>query len=191
MYRAKAEGTARHAVFDARLHTEVRARLELEEGLRKAIEEGTLELRYQPIVRTGSGAVGGFEALWRWEVDPAELVRIADASGLIAPLGRYVLREAARRAAEWDVVISVNVSARQLRDESFAASLEDALEQSGADARAPAARGDGAGHGRRTPTARCTRCSTYGSGSACGPTSTTSAGERPPCASSIAFPAMR
>jgi EAL domain-containing protein (putative c-di-GMP-specific phosphodiesterase class I) len=89
-------------------------------------------LRYQPIVRTDTGAVGGFEALWRWEVDPSELVAIADASGLIAPLGRFVVREAARRAAEWDVVVSINVSARQLREDGFAASLEEALELSGA-----------------------------------------------------------
>jgi predicted signal transduction protein with EAL and GGDEF domain len=132
MYRAKAEGTARHAVFDAQLHTEVRARLELEEDLRRAIEDETLELRYQPIVRTASGAVGGFEALWRWEVDASDLLRIAEASGLIAPLGRYVLREAARRAAEWDMVVSVNVSARQLRDESFPGALEAALAEAGA-----------------------------------------------------------
>jgi diguanylate cyclase (GGDEF)-like protein len=131
MYRAKADGLD-HAVFDGAMHRQVRARLQLESELREAIERERVELRYQPIVRTDTGAVAGFEALSRWAVDPAELITVAEASGLIVPLGRFVLAEAARRAAEWGVTVTVNVSARQLRDPGFAAALEDVLAMTGA-----------------------------------------------------------
>ena len=92
------------------------ARLDLETDLRRAIETETLQVLFQPIVRTVSGEICGFEALCRWEVEPREFVAVAEETGLIVPLGRYVLREAARRAAQWDVCVSVNVSGRQLAD---------------------------------------------------------------------------
>jgi diguanylate cyclase (GGDEF)-like protein len=130
MYRAKADGLD-HAVFDGAMHRQVRARLQLESDLREAIERKHVELRYQPIVRTDTGAVAGFEALSRWSVDPAQFVAVAEASGLIVPLGRFVLAEAARRAAEWGVAVTVNVSARQLRDPSFAGALEEVLAETG------------------------------------------------------------
>jgi diguanylate cyclase (GGDEF)-like protein len=132
MYRAKADGSA-HAVFDGAMHRQVRARLQLESDLREAIAAERVELRYQPIVRTDTGEVACFEALSRWAVDPAEFVAVAEESGLIVPLGRFVLTEAARRAAEWDVTVAVNVSARQLRDPGFAGALEAALAASGAE----------------------------------------------------------
>jgi diguanylate cyclase (GGDEF)-like protein len=132
MYRAKAEGKARHAVFDARMHRHVLARLDLETDLRRAIESETLTVLFQPIVRTVGGEICGFEALCRWEVEPHEFVTVADETGLIVPLGRYVLREAARRAAEWNVCVSVNVSGRQLADAGFTAMIEDALAETGA-----------------------------------------------------------
>ena len=87
---------------------------------------------FQPIVRTVSGEVTGFEALCRWEVDPSEFVMVAEETGLIVPLGRYVLGEAARRAAEWNVCVCVNVSGRQLADPGFTAMVERALAESGA-----------------------------------------------------------
>ena len=132
MYRAKAEGKARHAVFDAHMHRHVLARLDLETDLRRAIETETLQVLFQPIMRTVSCEVTGFEALCRWEVEPREFVAIAEETGLIVPLGRFVLREAARRAAEWDACVCVNVSARQLADPGFARMVEEALAQSGA-----------------------------------------------------------
>ena len=132
MYRAKADGKARHAVFDARMHRHVLARLDLETDLRRAIESGTLQVLYQPIVRAVSGEICGLEALCRWEVEPREFVAVAEETGLIVPLGRYVLREAARRAAEWGVCICVNVSGRQLADPGFTRSIEEALAGSGA-----------------------------------------------------------
>ncbi len=132
MYRAKAEGKARHAVFDAHMHRHVLARLDLETDLRRAIETQTLQVLFQPIMRTVSCEITAFEALCRWEVEPREFVAIAEETGLILPLGRFVLREAARRAAEWDTCICVNVSGRQLADRGFTRSVEEALAQSGA-----------------------------------------------------------
>ena len=132
MYRAKAEGKARHAVFDAHMHRHVLARLDLETDLRRAIEAETLQVLFQPIVRTDTGEIRAFEALCRWEVEPQEFVTVAEETGLIVPLGGFVLREAARRAAEWDTCVCVNVSARQLADREFTSSVEEALARSGA-----------------------------------------------------------
>jgi diguanylate cyclase (GGDEF)-like protein len=132
MYRAKAGGKARHAVFDAQMHRNVVARLDLETDLRKAIENRTLQVLYQPIVRTTTREIAGFEALCRWDVEPRDFVAIAEETGLIVPLGTFVLGEAARRAAEWRACVSVNVSARQLADPGFADAVEAALRTSGA-----------------------------------------------------------
>jgi diguanylate cyclase (GGDEF)-like protein len=132
MYRAKAAGKARHAVFDAHLHRSVLARLDLETDLRRAIESESLQVLYQPILRTATGEIAGVEALCRWEVEPKEFVAIAEETGLIVPLGRFVLREAARRAAQWGICVSVNVAGRQLADPGFAAAVETALAASGA-----------------------------------------------------------
>jgi diguanylate cyclase (GGDEF)-like protein len=132
MYRAKAGGKARHAVFDAPMHRNMVARLDLETGLRKAIETADLQVLFQPIHRTTTGAIAGFEALCRWDVEPREFVAIAEETGLIVPLGEFVLGEAARRAAEWGICVSVNVSARQLADPGFEAAVERALRGSGA-----------------------------------------------------------
>jgi diguanylate cyclase (GGDEF)-like protein len=131
MYRAKAEGKARHAVFDAQMHRHVLARLDLETDLRRAIETESLQVLYQPILRADTREIAAFEALCRWEVEPSEFVAVAEETGLIVPLGRFVLREAARRAAEWGVCVSVNVSARQLADPDFATAVEDAIREAG------------------------------------------------------------
>ena len=131
MYRAKAEGKACHAVFDAHMHRHVIARLDLETDLRRAIESESLQVLFQPIVRTVSGEVTAFEALCRWEVEPRQFVSVAEETGLIVPLGRFVLRQAARRAAEWSACVSVNVSGRQLADPEFARTVEQALADHG------------------------------------------------------------
>jgi len=132
MYRAKAGGKARHAVFDAQMHRRVLARLDLETDLRRAIEAESLQVLFQPILQTATREIAGFEALCRWEVEPSEFVAMAEETGLIVPLGAFVLREATRRAAEWGVCVSVNVSARQLAHPGFTAAVEDALRRSGA-----------------------------------------------------------
>ena len=121
MYRAKAEGKARHAVFDAQMHRQVLARLDLETDLRRAIEArdaaGPLPAdrahRDRPRSPASRRSAAGRSS-------PHEFVAMAEETGLIVPLGRFVLGEAARRAAEWDVPVSVNVSARQLADPGFA-----------------------------------------------------------------------
>ncbi|HWT26128.1 MAG TPA: EAL domain-containing protein, partial [Solirubrobacteraceae bacterium] len=132
MYRAKAAGAGGYAVFDEGMHRAVRARLHLEAELRRAIRDERIDLRFQPIFRTGDGAIAGFEALCRWAVDPSEFVPIAEESGLIVPLGRFVLEEAARRAAEWGRPVAVNVSGRELRDPQFVTAVEAALRAGGA-----------------------------------------------------------
>ena len=100
MYRAKADGKGRHAVFDAEMHEQVMRRLDLEGDLRSAIEDGALEVAYQPIVQAATGRIVGFEALvplaatasrprsWRWPTRP----------GWPIPLGRQVLRDRVRAA---------------------------------------------------------------------------------------------
>jgi len=148
MYRAKAQGGARHAVFDQAMHERVMARLELETGLRRALEQGELRVLYQPVVETATGRIAGFEALCRWTdrdgraVEPRDFVAIADETGLILPLGRFVLSEACRQLAVWrahprgkELSMSVNVSGRQLADPGFVQLVADSLAEARLDPR--------------------------------------------------------
>ena len=149
MYRAKADGKGRQAVFDARMHQQVMRRLDMETELRRAIENRALEVAYQPIVQAATGRIAGFEALCRWPdgaggfVEPSEFVPIAEETGLIVPLGRWVLQEAAGRLAAWrrtpagaGLTVGVNVSHRELADPGFVLALEEALSASQLDPRA-------------------------------------------------------
>jgi diguanylate cyclase (GGDEF)-like protein/PAS domain S-box-containing protein len=146
MYRAKADGTGRHAVFDAAMHANVVRRLDLEGELRRAIEERRLQVAYQPIVQAATGRIAGFEALCRWpdgqggHHDPADFVPIAEETGLIVPLGGWVLRAACAQLAAWrrlphgaGLTMGVNVSRRQLTDPDFEAGLRDALDTAALD----------------------------------------------------------
>ena len=127
MYRAKADGKGRHAVFDAAMHEQVMRRLDLEGDLRTAIERGSLEVGYQPIVQAATGRIVGFEALGRWpHGEPAEVLALADETGLAVPLGRQVLETAARSSRSGascpsgaGLTIGVNVTARQLGEPGF------------------------------------------------------------------------
>jgi diguanylate cyclase (GGDEF)-like protein len=125
MYRAKDSGRARCQVFDREMHTTVMAQLRLESDLCKAVERNELVLHYQPIVAVKDGALIGFEALVRWNhperglVQPGEFISIAEETGLIRPLGRWVMTEACRQLAEWtalrpDLSMSVNLSPLEL-----------------------------------------------------------------------------
>ncbi|MCO8270664.1 EAL domain-containing protein [Actinoplanes sp. TRM 88003] len=126
MYKAKSAGGSGYAAYDPEMLSGLVARLELEADLRVALERNQLKLHYQPTVDLGSSEVIGFEALARWMhptrglIPPAEFIPIAEATGLIVPLGRWVLREACRQAVEWSqagdgrpVKMAVNVSVRQ------------------------------------------------------------------------------
>ena len=144
MYRAKADGKGRHAVFDAAMHDQVMRRLDMEGELRAAIEDGALEVVYQPIVQAATGRIVGFEALCRWpNGEPAEVLAMADETGLAIPLGHQLLRTACAQLADWrelprgaGLTIGVNVSARQLGEPGFVAMLIQILHETGLDPRA-------------------------------------------------------
>jgi diguanylate cyclase (GGDEF)-like protein/PAS domain S-box-containing protein len=146
MYRAKAEGTGGHAVFDAEMHAQMLRRLDLEDGLRRALEAGTLQVAYQPFVQAATGRIAGFEALCRWPDgqggfhDPADFLPIAEETGLVVALGAWVLQAACAQLAEWreeacgaGLTMGVNVSRRQLLDPAFGDVLADALASAGLD----------------------------------------------------------
>jgi EAL domain-containing protein (putative c-di-GMP-specific phosphodiesterase class I) len=147
MYEAKAHGRARHAVFDTTMHTRAVTRLAIETDLRRAIDNDQLELHYQPIMWLQGNKIVGVEALVRWRrpdgtlVPPGEFVPVAEETGLIRPIGRWVLHEACRQLASWrsdlpqaaGLSISVNVSARQLQDATLIEDVESALRETGLD----------------------------------------------------------
>ena len=144
MYRAKDQGRDRHEIFRTDMRTSVLERLQIENDLRLAIERAELTLRYQPIVATSDQRIVGVEGLIRWEhptrglISPAEFIPLAEETGLIVPIGAWILQEACRQAARWDrsypqrppVYISVNVSARQLTIDLLD-TVSRALEESG------------------------------------------------------------
>ena len=142
MYRAKELGKARCEVFDNSMRERAVERLDLEGGLRRALERGELRLLYQPLVELGTGRIVGAEALLRWDhperglVVPPVFIPIAEQTGLIAPIGAWVLEEACRQAAAWarngrELSIAVNVSPRQLATSDFAGLVDSALAASG------------------------------------------------------------
>jgi diguanylate cyclase (GGDEF)-like protein len=127
MYSSKARGKGAHVVFNATMHAKAVDRLRTEAELRRALEQGEFEVHYQPIVRLATGEIVGFEALLRWRhpargvIPPGEFLGIAEESGLIVPIGRWILRESCRQLYDWirsgvvpeGTQISVNVSNRQ------------------------------------------------------------------------------
>jgi EAL domain-containing protein (putative c-di-GMP-specific phosphodiesterase class I) len=141
MSRAKEAGGDRVEVYAAHMHADVVRRLEIVTGLQRAISNGELTVQYQPIVELATSHVVGAEALVRWwrggeVVTPGEFLGAAEESGLIVPLGDWVLRQAcaqgaAWRDASWDVGVSVNLSARQITAPGFAARVAAALAETG------------------------------------------------------------
>ncbi|WP_017559744.1 putative bifunctional diguanylate cyclase/phosphodiesterase [Nocardiopsis baichengensis] len=152
--RAKEQGGGRMEVYAADMHAQVVGRLELQARLRQALADREFTLEYQPVVDLESSQVTAVEALVRWRrreedadgepVDrlllPEEFIGAAEESGLIVPLGAWVLREACEkvalwRAAEWDIGLSVNLSVRQILSARFVETVAQALEDSGLPAR--------------------------------------------------------
>jgi diguanylate cyclase (GGDEF)-like protein/PAS domain S-box-containing protein len=150
MYIAKGGGKNRHATFEPRMHAAALERLELESDLRRAVERGEFVLHYQPIVALGSGKLVGVEALLRWRrpqrtlLRPLDFMSLAEETGLILPIGRWVIQEACRQAAEWHrqypdetpLLMCVNLSGRQLEDPELVADVESAIDEVGLDPRA-------------------------------------------------------
>jgi diguanylate cyclase (GGDEF)-like protein len=146
MYVAKGKGKGRFTVFEAQTHEAVIRGLELRGDLQRAIDEKQFELYYQPVVHLASGAVVGVEALVRWRhperglLQPADFIPLAEATGAIVPLGRWILERACRDAARWadekdgagaDRFMGVNLSALQLVQPGFADLVASLLASSG------------------------------------------------------------
>ncbi|QDU65409.1 putative bifunctional diguanylate cyclase/phosphodiesterase [Engelhardtia mirabilis] len=144
LYRAKRGGKACVAIFDDELRRQAVARQRIESDLRRSIEQDELFLQYQPIIELDTGAVLGFEALVRWRNDrqvvipPREFVPIAEETGLILPLGNWVLERACAQVAEWRsrglshaLSVNINVSKKQLAASDFADRVQSALRNHG------------------------------------------------------------
>ncbi|MFC7527414.1 putative bifunctional diguanylate cyclase/phosphodiesterase [Actinoplanes sp. GCM10030250] len=144
MHHAKAAGGGVHASYQSRMRDGLIERLELESDLRAALEHGELQLHYQPTVDLETHEVVGFEALARWPhptrgmINPLDFIPIAEATGLIVPLGRWVLQEACRQAVEWSAAaggrplkMSVNVSVRQFDQPEFTDTVSAVLAETG------------------------------------------------------------
>jgi diguanylate cyclase (GGDEF)-like protein/PAS domain S-box-containing protein len=147
MYRAKMNGKARCEMFDQTMGSPASERLHLETSLHRALERNELRVFYQPIVDLADGHVAGFEALVRWAhpqrglIMPGEFIPLAEETGLIVPLDAWVLHESCRQFQEWQarhprpLLLSVNISARQLQSPSLIQTVASALEISGLDPR--------------------------------------------------------
>jgi diguanylate cyclase (GGDEF)-like protein len=149
MYRAKANGKARWQLFDDTLELQAMERLEVETDLRQALERQEFRVYYQPIVSLADGRIVELEALVRWQhperglVQPGAFIPIAEETGLIVPLGQWVLEQACQQARMWQdaspanksLVMSVNLSARQFQHPMLVADIERAVRQSRLDPR--------------------------------------------------------
>jgi diguanylate cyclase (GGDEF)-like protein/PAS domain S-box-containing protein len=147
MYRAKTSGRACHIVFNRVMHRFVMARLQLETDLRRAVDRGQFRVHYQPFVDLRTGAISGFEALLRWHhprrglLPPDEFLSVAEETGLIVPVGRFILEEACRQTREFQrkhphlagLRVTVNLSNKQFFQADLAEQIESALAASGLD----------------------------------------------------------
>ncbi|MBA2720109.1 MAG: EAL domain-containing protein [Chloroflexi bacterium] len=145
LYEAKGLGKGRHVTFDPTMDQKAWHRLELETDLRRAIKDGELLVHYQPIVELATGIVTEFEALVRWQhperglVGPNEFIPVAEQTGLIVPIGKFVLAEACRQLTEWrrarpefaSIGMSVNMSPRELLRSELVTDVTESLQATG------------------------------------------------------------
>lgn len=145
MYQAKKKGKDCYEVFHDAMHDDAVIRLEMESHLRNAIERNELEIYYQPIVSLNTGRLSGFEALLRWNhpemglIMPDRFIPIAEETGLIIPIGEWVLRNSCKQVQLWlqdvpeagTLAISVNISSLQFSQKDFAARIINILQESG------------------------------------------------------------
>ncbi|HEY9876801.1 MAG TPA: diguanylate cyclase, partial [Leptolyngbyaceae cyanobacterium] len=142
LYRAKEQGKACYAVFDSKMYEQAVALLQLETDLRRAINRQEFRVFYQPIVSLLTGKVTGFEALVRWEhperglISPAEFIPVAEETGLIVPIGQWVLQEACQQLQQWQahstdspLVMNVNLSAKQFSQPDLVKQVAQILQQ--------------------------------------------------------------
>jgi len=144
MYRAKAKGKSCYQIFDAGMHARAVQVLQIENDLRRAIDRNEFELHYQPIMKIGSDRIKSFEALIRWRhperglIAPSEFIPMAEETGLIIPIGRWVLHEACRQTARWHAQfptlrpdINVNLSGKQFSQADLVEQVIGALHETG------------------------------------------------------------
>jgi len=145
MYQAKLQGKGRYTLFDLSMNTQAQERLELETDMWQAIDNEEFVVYYQPLIDLQSGKITGVEALVRWEhpvrgmIPPAKFIPIAEETGLIVSLGRWILRQACIKAKQWqteypdaqNLVMSVNLSIRQLLEKDIIAQVAAILEETG------------------------------------------------------------
>ena len=147
MYRAKEKGRNNFQFYTVEMNRQVNERLKMESSLRRALERKEFELYYQPRIHVENGALVGCEALLRWQHPelgltlPERFIGLAEETGLIVPIGEWVLNAACAQARAWQdagaapITVSVNLSMRQFRQEALAGAVDDALRQSGLDPR--------------------------------------------------------
>lgn len=147
MYRAKAQGRARYQVFDSGMHANAVLQLQMENDLRRALERKEFRAYYQPTVCLFTGQVTGFETLMRWQHPqrgltlPEEFIPLAEETGLIVPMGLWILRESCEQMQKWftkhpshrDLTISVNLSAVQVREPDLVEQVRQVLKETGLD----------------------------------------------------------
>ena len=145
MYLAKERGRARYEIYDERMRSTLVERLDIETALRRALHRHELRVVYQPTIDLGSGLIVGVEALLRWEhpergpLVPSEFIDVAEETGLIVPIGMWVVEQACRQAQRWQaarpdgepVFVSVNLSGRQLDTGALVDNVADILERTG------------------------------------------------------------
>ncbi|MEP6944826.1 MAG: EAL domain-containing protein [Acidobacteriota bacterium] len=143
MYRAKESGKARYEIFDREMHVRNMNLLQVETDLRHAVDRDEFEVLYQPIVDLGTGRVAEFEALIRWQhpklgmISPNEFVGVAEETGLIIPIGKWILERSCQQIAKWQkcfdmpLAISVNLSAKQLLHPTLTTQVSDILRSTG------------------------------------------------------------